>query len=521
MSIERPLPLRPLGADRDPTAIIGERWLSIEDVLALAKGERRAALDDDPSYRQKLARARAAVENAQSNGGIVYGVTTGVGACAGTSIPPDLRRELPVNLMRFHGCGTGRMLDEREAAAVLAIRLITLAKGHSGVRAELLERLCEFLNERLLPRIPEEGSVGASGDLTPLSYLAAALFGEREVTLRGRAMPASEALSELGLEPLALLPKESLSIMNGTSAMTAIGALCYERARRLARLAASITAIAVDVTHGNRGHFDPRIFELKPHPGECRSAGWIRADLEFGEGGDFAPPARVQDRYSIRCAPHVIGVFVEAISVAERALSIEINGVDDNPIVDPERGEILHGGSFYGGQICFAMDGLKAAAASVADLLDRQLALLCVPETSDGLPANLVAGDDVSHHGFKAMQISASALTAEALKLTMPASAFSRSTESHNQDKVSMGTIAARDCRRILDLCETVAAIALLAACQALDLRGGGSQLRAALALREAVRKVAATVTADRRQDLDIERVLDLIRSDSLPIGAY
>ena len=521
MSSERPLTLRPRSTDSSATAIVGAGWLSISDVLALARGERRVALDGDPSYREKLAKARATVERAESDGGTVYGVTTGVGACAVTSIPPDLRGELPVNLMRFHGCGTGRILDETEAAAVVVIRLITLAKGHSGVRAELLERLCEFLNERLLPRIPEEGSVGASGDLTPLSYLAAALYGEREVTLRGRVMPASEALSKLGLEPLALLPKESLSLMNGTSAMTAIGALCFERARRLARLASAVTAIVVDVTHGNRGHFDPRIFELKPHPGEIRCASWIRADLEFGAEIDIPPPARIQDRYSIRCAPHVIGVLIEAISAAERALEIEINGVDDNPIVDPERGEILHGGSFYGGQICFAMDGLKAAVASVADLLDRQLALLCVPETSDGLPANLVAANDVSHHGFKAMQISASALTAEALKLTMPASAFSRSTESHNQDKVSMGTIAARDCRRVLELSETVAAIGLLAACQAIDLREGGSQLRAPLALREAVRKVAATLIEDRRQDRDIERVLGLLRDGSLPLGPY
>ena len=521
MSSERPLTLQQRAADPSATVTIGSGWISIFELLALARGERRATLDDDSSYREKLAKARATVERAESDGGTIYGVTTGVGACAETSIPPDLRGELPVNLMRFHGCGTGRILDETEAAGVVAIRLITLAKGHSGVRVELLERLCEFLNERLLPQIPEEGSVGASGDLTPLSYLAASLFGEREVTLRGRAMPASEALSKLGLEPLALLPKESLSIMNGTSAMTAIGVLCSERARRLARLASAITAIVVDVTHGNREHFDPRIFELKPHPGEGRCAGWIREDLEFGADIDVPPPARIQDRYSIRCAPHVIGVLVEAISAAERALEIEINGVDDNPIVDPERGEILHGGSFYGGQICFAMDGLKAAVAGVADLLDRQLALLCVPETSDRLPANLVATDDVSHHGFKAMQISASALTAEALKLTMPASAFSRSTESHNQDKVSMGTIAARDCRRILELSETVAAIGLLAACQALDLREGGSQLRAPLALREAVRKVAATVTEDRRQDRDIDRVLGLLRDDSLPLGAY
>jgi histidine ammonia-lyase len=218
----------------------------------------------------------------------------------------------------------------------------------------------------------------------------------------------------------------------------------------------------------------------------------------------------------------VIGVLLDGLDFARRVLEIELNGADDNPLVDPERGEILHGGNFYGGHVAFVMDATKTAVASVADLLDRQLALLCVPETSDGLPANLVANggrDGVSHHGMKAMQISASALTAEALKLTMPASAFSRSTESHNQDKVSMGTIAARECRRILDLTETVAVIALLAACQACDLRGSRAGSPRSRALRDAVRKEVPQVVEDRRQDLDIERVLALYRAGALPVG--
>jgi histidine ammonia-lyase len=333
-------------------------------------------------------------------------------------------------------------------------------------------------------------------------------------------MTAREALTALDLAPLLLLTKESLSLMNGTGVMTAIGCANYERAERLARLAAAITAISVDVTRGNPAHFDPRISDWKPHPGQVRCAAWLWDDLEAG-AGRAGKPARLQDRYSIRCAPHVIGVAVDAITSAGRTLEIELNGIDDNPMVDPDTGDILHGGNFYGGHIAFAMDGLKSAIAGIADLLDRQLALLCVPETSDGLPANLVAVDDVSHHGFKAMQISASALTAEALKLTMPASAFSRSTESHNQDKVSMGTIAARDCRRIIELTETVAVIVLLASCQALDLREGGSQLARPLALREAVRKVAGGVDEDRRQDIDIARVLERLRDGSLPVGRY
>ncbi len=216
----------------------------------------------------------------------------------------------------------------------------------------------------------------------------------------------------------------------------------------------------------------------------------------------------------------MIGVLVEAVQAAERTLEIELNAVDDNPLVDPDGGAILHGGNFYGGHVCAAMDALKSAVANVADLLDRQLVLLCVPETSDGLRANLVAADDVSQHGFKAMQITASALTAEALKLAMPASVFSRSTESHNQDKVSMGTIAARDCRRALDLAETVAVIALLAACQAQDLRGG-TPSPALRALRDAVRAVAPSVAEDRRQDRDVAAVLEQLRAGALPLGPW
>jgi histidine ammonia-lyase len=507
----------PKAADRRPARALGRRDLSLAEALVLARGECRAVLDDDPEHRRKLERSRAVVAEAQRRSEAVYGVTTGVGSSASNVIPESLRDEMPHNLLRFHGCGTGRILDETEAAAVLVVRLATLSRGYSGVRIELLERLCELLNHRALPRIPEEGSVGASGDLTPLSYLAALVVGEREATLSGRVLPASAALAELGLEPLRLLAKESLALMNGTSVMTGLACLCFERAERLARLAAAITAMIVDATHGNRDHFDPRIFALKPHPGQTLCAEWIRADL----ASDARPPepARLQDRYSLRCAPHVVGVLLDALAHARPILEIELNGIDDNPIVDPDAGVVLHGGNFYGGHVAFVLDGLKAAVASVADLLDRQLVLLCMPETSDGLPANLVASGSVAHHGFKAMQITASALTAEALKLTMPASAFSRSTESHNQDKVSMGTIAARECRRILDLSETVAVIALLAACQAFDLRASESGARRARALRDAIRKEVPQVVEDRRQDLDIERVLALYRAGALPVG--
>jgi histidine ammonia-lyase len=303
-----------------------------------------------------LARGAAAVERALGAGRAIYGVSTGVGASVENRIPDHLHDLLPRNIVRFHGCGTGRILGETEAAAVVAVRLASLARGYSGVRPSVLERLCDSLNLRLLPRIPEEGSVGASGDLTPLSYLAAALLGEREVSLRGEVVSAADGLARAGLEPLALTARESLAIMNGTSVMAALGCVGFTRALRLARWASALTAIGCDTMRGNRAHFDERIFALKPHPGTQRCASWIRADLVRASGGPAALPARLQDRYSLRCAPHVIGVLLDALDFSRSLLEIEVNGVSDNPLVDPDSGDILHGGNFYGGHLCFALD---------------------------------------------------------------------------------------------------------------------------------------------------------------------
>ncbi|MDX1648299.1 MAG: aromatic amino acid ammonia-lyase [Myxococcota bacterium] len=511
MDVERPDRTR-RDADDRPALRIDGGDVALEQVVALARGHLRPELSTDPAFRARLEAGRAAFERALAEGRPVYGVTTGVGASVTTPIPPEERKRMPLHLLRFHGCGTGRRLDDEEAAAVVAVRLVSLARGWSAVRPVLLERLCALLARGVRPCIPEEGSVGASGDLTPLSYLAALLAGEREARLDGEERPAAEALARAGLEPLELQPKESLALMNGTAVMTAIGCLAWERARRLARLACAVTAMASRATAGNPGHFEPRIFASKPHAGTVRAAAWIRADLA---GPSPEPPARLQDRYSIRCAPHVIGVLLDALDFQRGLLEVEVNGADDNPLVDPEHGCVLHGGNFYGGHVAFAMDGLKAAVAGVADLLDRQLQLLCAPETSGGLPPNLIRG--AAHHGMKAMQISTSALAAEALKLTMPAASFSRSTEGHNQDKVSMGTIAARDARRVVELTETVAAMALLAGCQALDLRGGA--VPGALgALRDAVRARVPRLEEDRRQDRDVETVRAMLREDALPL---
>jgi histidine ammonia-lyase len=505
-----------------PTITIGSGAVRIRDVLAVASGGCQIALDDSPAFRRKLERSVELLDELIEKGASIYGVTTGFGASCETAVPAEMSAQMAANLVRFHGCGTGRMLNETETAAVMVVRLASLAQGRSGVRPVLLSRICDLLNHQILPQIPSEGSVGASGDLTPLSYIAATLIGEREVSCDGRVMPAAQALANANIQAIELRPKESLALMNGTSVMTGLACVAYERARRIGRWAAAITAMASDVLHGNAAHFDERLFLAKPHPGQLACAKWIAADIEYSKD-KARKNGRIQDRYSIRCAPHVIGVLLDSLAFVGPVLETEINSSNDNPLLDPATGDVLHGGNFYGGHPCMAMDMLKVAVANIADLADRQMALICNPHTSNGLPTDLVArsGEDrVSHHGFKAMQITASALAAEALKLTMPASVFSRSTESHNQDKVSMGTIAARDALRITELTETVLAIVQLAVCQAVDLRNGENCHSRSREVHQAVRRTIPVNSADRRQDLDIQNILGLYQNHQLPIGA-
>ena len=489
--------------------------LTIEDVCRIARREAAPRLSDDPVFLARIRRGADFLDRLLREEGVVYGVTTGYGDSVTVAIPPELVAELPHHLFAYHGVGLGRTLDPGETRAVLAARLASLAQGYSGVTTDLLDQLAAFLAHDVLPRIPAEGSVGASGDLTPLSYVAAALCGERAVLFEGRVQPAAEALATLQRAPLRLRPKEGLAIMNGTAVMTALACLAWERAEYVARLATRLTACNVVASAGNAQHFDETLFAVKPHAGQQRVAARLRADLALGAAA--ASPAndqRLQDRYSLRCAPHVIGVLEDALPFLRVQIENELNSANDNPIIDAEREQVLHGGHFYGGHIAFAMDSLKNAVANVADLLDRQLALLVDTRYNHGLPANLSGATGpraAINHGLKALQISASAWTAEALKQTMPASVFSRSTECHNQDKVSMGTIAARDCLRVLELTEQVCAAMLIAARQGLALRG--APLSGALqAFAGDLDRRVAFVAEDRALDTDLVALLVAIR---------
>ncbi len=456
-------------SDKQP--VFGGSPVTIEDIVAIARGA-GARLTDDTSARQRIEASARFVSDLWREEGVIYGVTTGYGDSCTVSVPSHLVEELPLHLTRFHGCGLGKVFDHAHGRAILAARLASLCRGYSGVRTELLERLVDYINRDIVPVIPEEGSVGASGDLTPLSYVAAALVGEREVYYRGKPQPVAEVLAREHLQPLHLKPKEGLAIMNGTAVMTAVACLAHDRAAYLAKLATRLTSLVSVVLKGNTNHFDEKLFSVKPHPGQGQIAAWIRSDLHTHEVARNSD--RLQDRYSVRCAPHIIGVLQDSLGWMRQFIETELNSANDNPIIDGEEEHVLHGGHFYGGHIAFAMDALKVAVANIADLIDRQLALLVDVKFNNGLPSNLSGATPdraMINHGFKAVQIGVSAWTAEALKHTMPASVFSRSTECHNQDKVSMGTIAARDCERVLELTEQVAAAGLLATTQALYLR--------------------------------------------------
>ncbi|BFM21750.1 HAL/PAL/TAL family ammonia-lyase [Gilvimarinus japonicus] len=477
----------------------GARHITIEDIVAIAQGD-GARLTDDPTTRERINASARFVRDLWREEGVIYGVTTGYGDSCTVSIPPHLVEELPLHLTRFHGCGMGREFDPTHGRAILAARLASLCKGYSGVREELLEQLVSYINNDIVPVVPEEGSVGASGDLTPLSYVAAALIGEREVYVNGRKRVTAEVLQEHNLTPLKLMPKEGLAIMNGTAVMTAVACLAFERAQYLARLATRVTAMVSVALKGNTHHFDARLFAVKPHPGQGQIAAWIHSDLNAHEVERNSD--RLQDRYSVRCAPHIIGVLQDSLPWLRQFIETELNSANDNPIIDGEGEHVLHGGHFYGGHIAFAMDSLKVAVANLADLIDRQMALLMDVKFNNGLPSNLSGASAeraMINHGFKAVQIGTSAWTAEALKNTMPASVFSRSTECHNQDKVSMGTIAARDCERVLELTEQVVAAGVLAATQALHLRQQQPDFDQA-----AITAPLASMMAQVREDFDI-----------------
>jgi phenylalanine ammonia-lyase len=510
--------------------------LTIQDALDVSRRGRAVGLTDRAAEAVRACRElkRALIDEQIP----IYGVTTGFGDSAHRQISPAKASKLQQNILRFMGCGTGPIAPPEVARVTMLLRANCLSKGNSGVRVELIERVLDLLNHDVLPYIPERGSCGASGDLAPLSYVGRALAGDGRVSYAGADRDAAGVLAQLGVEPFLLEAKEGLALTNGTSFMSAFACLAVGASRELADVADLLTAMASEALLGNRGHFHAFLFdEAKPHPGMVQSAHNIRTLLGESQlaldsedvvstsldGAEFVELERhVQDKYSIRCAPHVTGVLRDVLGWVEQWVTTEVNSSDDNPLFNVEGHRPESGGNFYGGHIGQAMDSLKVALANLCDLLDRQLELVVDEKFNHGLTANLIprfAADHPEaglHHGFKGMQLCCSAMTAEAMKLCNPATIHSRSTEAHNQDKVSMGTIAARDARSIVELAENVAAIHLIACCQALELRGvdkASPRTRAAFHL---VRERVAFLDRDRYLDEDIARTVELIQSGGL-----
>jgi histidine ammonia-lyase/phenylalanine ammonia-lyase len=517
---------------------IDGRTLTLDAIAAVARGGARVRLVPDPRVRSTIEASLNLRQRLTAAGVPLYGITTGFGDSVQRQIGSPQAFELQSHLIHFLGAGTGALTPENAVRAVMLIRANNLARGYSGVRVKLVERILELLNGGITPCVPEEGSVGASGDLVPLSYVAAALVGERTVWFRGDTWSALEALHESGLEPLVLEPKEGLALVNGTAFMAGIGSLAVVDARRIALLADVCTAMATEVLNGLSGPFHPFIHEVaKPHPGQVRSAANVRAllagsrlvkadaalldDLGQSDGTFRELGVQIQDKYSLRCAPHFSGVLWDTLEWVERWLELEINSSNDNPLFDASSGGVLNGGNFAGGHVALAMDALKTAVASIGDLLDRQLELIVDEKFNHGLTPNLIPRYPNGHpeqglnHGFKGMQLACSSLAAEALSRCMPLTAFSRSTECHNQDKVSMGATAARQTRDVVALVEKVAAIHLIALCQAADLRGP-ELLGRARAVHARVRQRVPTLETDRPMADAIQAVLDLLHDGTL-----
>ncbi|MGV8057144.1 MAG: histidine ammonia-lyase [Smithellaceae bacterium] len=492
--------------------------IRFDDIISVARDGVGVRISKDKSFVRRMERTQQMLMESMRQGIPVYGVNTGYGKSCGSRMPMNIALKNGENIFRFHGCGTGEPIGIEETRGAMLCRIICLARGYSGVSVALLQQMADFLNSGITPVVPCEGSVGASGDLTPMSYIGACLSGDREVIYCGQRMPTIKAMKKAGLKPYKYLPKEPLSMVNGTTTMTGIAALTVERANRILNAAIHATALSVHALKGNAHHYHPVIAQAKPFPGQAFVAAEItrllQAKVSARQLEDDALET-LQDPYSLRCAPQVLGVLYDALSWIRKWVEIEANSSNDNPIFDPATGTVLMGGNFYGGHIAFAMDGLKAALASVADMCDRQMMLLVDPNVNRGLPGDLVrtaGGQTGLRHAFKAMSISSSALTAEALKGTMPAASFSRSTESHNQDKVSMGTIAARDAQRICTLTERVLSIHLLAAAQACDIWANIKVRPLLAAVQGKIRLVSEPVIKDRPLDNDIEKMCTAIR---------
>ncbi|MDB5194627.1 MAG: histidine ammonia-lyase [Parcubacteria group bacterium] len=453
--------------------------------------------------RRRTKASRLIVEKMIKDKKVVYGVTTGFGNFKDKIISPDEVENLQKNLIRSHATGVGPLLSSEEVRAAMLVRLNSLSQGYSGVRHVLLDLLCELINRDVTPIVPSQGSVGSSGDLAPLSHIGLVLMGEGEAMYKGKRMSGTLALKSAKLSPIAFAAKEGLAFNNGTSVMTGIAALAFIRARRLADLSDMAAALTIEASCGVSSALDKRIHDLRPHPGQKKSAENIRNLLKGSKLVD-SMPGRIQDSYSLRCTPQVHGAARDAISYAEAVLTREINAVTDNPIIFPDGA--ISGGNFHGEPIAISFDTLGIAVSELANISERRTAKLVDPSTSNGLPAFLIAPEKAGlHSGLMIPQYTAAALVSENKVLAHPASVDSIPTSANQEDHVSMGTIAVRKAAKILDNSEYVLAIEFLTACQGIDFRKPQHLAPNTAKAYKAMRKRVSYISEDRELHKDIE----------------
>jgi histidine ammonia-lyase len=502
--------------------------LSLDDLRQIARDRRAVALA--PPAREKVKAARAVVDALVRENKVAYAITTGVGKLSDVRIEPAQIRQLQVNLIRSHSAGVGEPLSRNETRAMMLLRANSLAKGLSGVRAEVVDLLCEMLNRGVHPVVPSQGSVGASGDLAPLAHLALAMIGEGEAVLEMAAsarggeptrMSSADALRRAGLQPLVPEAKEAISLFNGTQAMLAVGALALLEAETLAETADVLGAMSLDALHGTDVAFDERIHAARPHAGQIKVAANLRRLIAGSQIRESHKDCgRVQDAYTLRCIPQVHGAVRDTLEFCRRTFEIEINSAVDNPLVfvtgsGSDRGDVISGGNFHGQPLAFALDYMAIALTALAGISERRIERLVNPALNEGLPPFL-APDAGINSGFMLPQVTAAALASENKILAHPASADSITTSGNKEDYVSMGMAAAIKLKKVVANTTNILAIEACAAAQAIDFL---APLRTSPALAKAhaaIREVSPKIEHDRVFAKDFAEVARIIAAGNI-----
>jgi len=491
--------------------------LTLDAVREVANKGRPVLLATDA--REGVDRARAVVDTLVANNQLSYAITTGVGKLSDVRIAGEQIRELQVNLVRSHAVGVGDPLPVAETRAMMLLRANSLSKGNSGIRAVVVDKICELLNRRVTPFVPSQGSVGASGDLAPLAHLALALIGEGEcLGEEGARVPASEALRKAEISPLVLEAKEAVSLINGTQAMLAVGILALLAAETLVDSADVIGSLTLDALRGTDVAFDERIHSARPHAGQLQTAANLRRMLEGSQIREsHRKCGRVQDAYSLRCIPQVHGAVRDTLTHCRTVFEIEANSAVDNPLVFVSDQAVLSGGNFHGEPVAFGLDFLAIALSALAGISERRIERLVNPALNEGLPPFLAPGAGLNS-GFMMPQVTAAALVSENKVLAHPASVDSITTSGNKEDYVSMGMTAAIKLRRVVENTRNVLAIEAMAAAQALDFVAPLKTGPRGQSAHRAIRAVSPAMEKDRVMYKDFASIAEVIEAGHLSV---